>query len=137
MSAQVSCRQHRFEAALAAQKQPRALLANQKYRTLALLVEYLGMYLLAACGNAPVDVADIVTGQVGTHLIKVHAAAAQARVLLTGLPAVAHRAAEQRQFMAVSAVASRLSSVLWMAGSTAALMALRPPAPSRSAGLIA
>ena len=38
-----------------------------------------------------------------TERIPVKDTAAQARVLLTGLPAVAHRATEQRQLMAVSA----------------------------------
>ncbi|MCY1427731.1 hypothetical protein D9M71_435910 [compost metagenome] len=87
--------EHRLEAQAAAEEQPRALLDQQEYRTLALLVEQLGVRLLGACGDPPVDVAHVVAGLVDTHLVEVDAAAAQLRMVQADQRAAPQGAGEQ------------------------------------------
>lgn len=72
---------YRLEHQPGAEEQASALFDQNEDRPLALFVEQLGVGFLGAGGDSPVDVAHIVAGLVNAHLVEVHAAPAQARVM--------------------------------------------------------
>src|SRR5690606_14785218 len=67
------CRKYRLEYQAAAEEQPWALFNEDINRAFALFVKQLGVRLLGACRNPPVDGAHIVASLIDAHLIAIHA----------------------------------------------------------------
>ena len=61
-------------------------------------MEQLGVRLLGACGDAPVDGAHVVAGLIGPHLVEIHPASAQLGVVQAGQRAALGLGGEQLHF---------------------------------------
>ncbi len=91
-------RQHRLEQPAAAEEQSRALLDHDVDRPLAFFMEQLGVRLLGACGDAPVDGAHVVAGLIDANLVEIHATPAQLGMMQPDQRAAAMRCGKQRHF---------------------------------------
>src|SRR5690606_27560984 len=92
------CRKYRLEHQAAAEEQPWALFNEDINRAFAFFVKQLGVRLLGACRNPPVDGAHIVASLIDAHLIEIHAATAQLGVVQADQGGALLRAGKQRDF---------------------------------------
>ena len=74
-------RKHRLEHQARTKEQSTALFREDENRPFALFMEHFGVRLLGTGRDAPVDGAHIVTGLIHPHLVEIHPAPAQFRVM--------------------------------------------------------